>query len=608
MRREAAPAPPAAGDTVRIVPTRSVVIAACAFALVYVALDLNKLYALRYGADTGTFVQFLSGEAHGRGSWNGAEYRPHLQVHDSWALLALVPLLAVFPFAQTLLVLQVLAIAGAALALCAFARACGAERRGASAVAIAYLLSPSAQGIAYGNFLENAFVPLLAALGALAVRRRALVASLLVAQLLLGLKEDQVLFLIWFGLACALWWDRRIGASIAALALLNGVAFVVAERLARAQPSLPGYALQVDDPLGKAVFFAALLAPFAFAPLLLRRRLLLAAPLVAELVLARPWAYPIARIGTHWTASCVAATALAAACVVAQRPRLATPVLVCAALCALALNDTVLKPGRWPFVVDRAAYARAAALRASARTVTVRRPDEGTYAVAAANPHVVLARYRPDEPGYCPAYNTTRARSSPRSASARGRPERSCAAGSRSGLVSEHDEQHLHRVEAAVRDHRGAQRAAAAVDPGQHDPARAERGEGARVPVGQAEGRAAQRRRRPERQVAPQRVEDEAAEDELLDQRREHAGQQREAGDQERVVRAGQQPHRELLGLEVQQHGLQRGDEQRDGQHQHPAAQPPAQLGRPGRRRPSALSGRRASQGKPSTSTARTGT
>ena len=151
--------------------------------------------------------------------------------------------------------------------------------------------------------------------------------------------------------------------GIAALALLNGAAFVPPSASRTSDPSLPGYALHVDDPLGKLAFFAALLAPFAFAPLLLRWRLLLAAPLVAELVLARPWAYPIARIGTHWTAACVAAASLGAAYAVAKHPRAATPVLVCAALCALALNDTVLKPGRWPFVVDRAAYARAAALR-----------------------------------------------------------------------------------------------------------------------------------------------------------------------------------------------------------------------------------------------------
>jgi uncharacterized membrane protein len=386
-------------------PTRAVVIATAIFALIYVTLDLNKLYALRYGADTGTFVQWLAGEAHGRGSWNGAEYRPHLQVHDSWALLALVPLIALFPFAQTLLVVQVLAIAGAALAICAFARACGASPRGASAVGIAYLLSPSAQGIAYGNFLENVFVPLLAALGALAVRRRALVPALIAAQLLLGLKEDQALFIAWFGAACALWWDRRIGIALAAVAVVNGIAFVVAEHFTNAHPSLPGYALQIDDPLQKLAFFAALLAPFAFAPLLLRYRLLLAAPLVAELVFNRPWAYPIARIGTHWTAPLVAATALASAYAVAKYPRIAAPMLACAVLCALFFNDTVLKIGRWPYVVDRAAYAAAASLRDARSDVVVRRPQEGAYVAAAANPHVLLAKYDPAETGYCPAYN-----------------------------------------------------------------------------------------------------------------------------------------------------------------------------------------------------------
>jgi uncharacterized membrane protein len=386
-------------------PTRAVVIAAVVFAVVYVALDLNKLYALRYGADTGTFVQWLAGEAHGRGSWNGAEYRPHLQVHDSWVLLALVPLVGLLPYAQTLLVVQVLAIAGAALAICAFARACGAPPRAASAVGIAYLISPSAQGIAYGNVLENVFVPLFAALAAIAVQRRSLIGALLAAQLLFGLKEDQALFGVWFGAACALWWDRRIGLAIAALAAINGVAFVVAESLVNAHPSLPGYSLHVDEPLAKLAFFAALLAPFAFAPLWLRWRLLLAAPLIVELTFNQPWAYPIARIGTHWTAPLVAATALGAAYVVARRPSFATPMLVCAALCALVFNDTVLKFGRYPYVVDRTAYANATALRTAGRATVVPRVDEGVYVVAAANPNVVLAKYDPRETGYCPAYD-----------------------------------------------------------------------------------------------------------------------------------------------------------------------------------------------------------
>ncbi len=390
-------------------PPRSVVIAALAFACIYAALDANKLYALRYGADTGTFLQFLAGVAHGRGSWNGAEYRPHLQVHDSWALLALVPLIAIAPYAQTLLAVQILAVAGAALPLASFARACGADVRGAGAVGIAYLLSPSAQGLAYGNFLENVFVPLTAACGALAARRHAFVASLVCAQVLLGLKEDQSLFLMWFGAACAVWWDRRIGIAVAALAFVNGIAFVVVERLAHAAPSLPAYGVTIDDPVAKLSFFAALLAPFAFAPLWLGRPLILGLPLAAELTFNRPWAYTITRVGAHWTASIVIATALAAAVVVARRPRFAAPMVVMAALCALTINDTALKIGRWPYVIDWHAYANAVALRDATVTTVVARPDEGAYVVAAANPHVVLARFVAHERGYCPAYNTNAA-------------------------------------------------------------------------------------------------------------------------------------------------------------------------------------------------------
>lgn len=386
-------------------PPRAVVVAAVIFAGAYIALDLNKLWALRYGADTGTFVQFLSGFARGEGSWNAAEGRPHLLVHDSWVLLALVPFVAAFPYAQTLLVVQVLAVAAAGPAIATFARACGAGPRAAAIVGIAYLLSPSAQGLAYGNFLENVFVPLFAALGALAVRLRAFWPALACAQLLLGLKEDQALFLLWFGAACALWWAPRLGLAIAGLAALNGAVFVVVERLHHAAASIPAYAWRIDDPLNKLVFLTALFAPFAFAPLWLGWRLLLGLPLLAEIVLNRPWAYDLTRIGTHWTASLVIATALASAYVLARRPRLALPMLACAVICALAFNDTVLKIGRWPYVVDRTAYDAARALRAASGDVVVRRPNEGAYVVGASNKHVRLAPYVPGEPGYCPAYN-----------------------------------------------------------------------------------------------------------------------------------------------------------------------------------------------------------
>ena len=385
-------------------PARGAVIAACVFAAVYIVLDLNKLWALRYGADTGAFVQWLNGAAHGRGTWNAMEARPHLQVHDSWGMLLLAPLVAIFPYAQTLLVTQTLAVAGAGVLLSSFARACGADARGAAFVAIAFLLSPSAQGLAYGNTLENVYVPILAVAGALAVRGRALIPALLAAQLLCALKEDQTLFVLWFGAACALWWDRRLGIALAALGAANGLAFVAFERLSGAQPSIPAYGWSVHDPFGLIALIVMVAAPFAFLPLTLGRRLLLALPLVAELAFAGPWAYSITRVGTHWTASIVAAASIAAAYAIAKRPRFAVPVLVCAVLCALTLNDTVLKIGRWPFVVDRSAYADAVALRTAAADVMIPRRDEGLYAVASANPHVRLAPYDPHDVG-CPGYN-----------------------------------------------------------------------------------------------------------------------------------------------------------------------------------------------------------
>jgi hypothetical protein len=83
---------------------------------------------------------------------------------------------------------------------------------------------------------------------------------------------------------------------------------------------------------------------------------------------------------------------------------------VCAAVVMLLIfNDTVLRPGRWPYIVDWGAYARAANLRDSGRAVFLARRDEGVWAVAAADPRIRLDP-RPDS-GFvaCPAYNTNAA-------------------------------------------------------------------------------------------------------------------------------------------------------------------------------------------------------
>ncbi len=387
---------------------RTLYIAVAVFGVVYIGLDLNKLYALRYGADLGTYLQTLVNLQHGS-SWNYGEWRPHFSVHDSWVLAALVPVVALFPRAETLIVVQVLAVAAAAIPLVLFAREIGLEAPAANVLGIAYLLTPSAQGLSYDNFSENVFVPLFAFGAALFVRRRALVPALIAAQLLLGLKEDQILFVLWFAIACAVWWDRRIGISLAALAACNGVGFWLVERASATAPNLPQYALAVFDPASKISMLFLLLAPFAFAPVAAGWWLLLGAPLLAEIVLMRPWNYEASRVGSHYTAALIAASALAAAFGVRRYPHFARYMIAAAVLVLLAFNDTVLRPGRWPYVVDWNAYGRALAVRGADRRVVLPRRAEGLWAVAASNARVRLdPRTDPLFPR-CPAYDTNAA-------------------------------------------------------------------------------------------------------------------------------------------------------------------------------------------------------
>lgn len=384
---------------------RPTLLAVFAFIVVYVALDLNKLYALRYGADLGTYLQTMANLQHGS-SWNYGEWRNHFQVHDSWVLATLAPLVWAFPRAETLIVVQVVVVGCAAIPLALLGRDLGVRGTAVGVLAVAYLLSPAAHGLAYDNFSENAFVPLLVLCGAVAVRRRSFWAVLIFAQLLMGVKEDQILFVLWFGAACALWWDRRIGAALLVLAAANGIVFWGLERALSARPNDPQYGLAIHDVAGKIGMVLLLLAPFAFAPVAIGRWLLLALPLLAEIVFMKPWNYEPSRVGSHYTASLLAATAAAAAFGFLRAPVFARAALPCALLVTIFLNDTVLRAGRWPYIVDWPAYARAVALRDAAAPVVLHRGEEGVWAVAAINPKVELdPRPDPQFPG-CPAYDT----------------------------------------------------------------------------------------------------------------------------------------------------------------------------------------------------------
>jgi uncharacterized membrane protein len=375
------------------------------FVVVYFALDLNRLYALRYGADLGTYAQTLMNLGHGS-SWNYGEWRTHFSVHDAWALSLVAPLLWLFPSAETLLLVQVVAVAAAALVLAALAREIGLGKREATLLGIAYLLVPSTQGLAYDNFSDNLFVPLLAFSGALFARRRALVPTLLIAELLLGLKEDEMIFVAWFGAACALFWDRRMGVWLVGLSVTNALGYALYEALQHVRPHDPGYTLVSHHALGLMWLILFLVLPFAFAPLSIGwKRWLLALPLVAEILFMAPWTYDPTRLGSHYPGPLLAACAVAAAFGLQRRPRAATWMVPLGIVATLFFNDTVLHVGRWPYVVDPNAYARALRVRDEPVARLVPRDQEGVWAVAAVNERVRLEQVSRADAHFCPAYD-----------------------------------------------------------------------------------------------------------------------------------------------------------------------------------------------------------
>jgi len=359
------------------------------FCAIYVDLVFYRVHALLLGVDTGTYLQTLVNFVHSGSTFNLGEHRPKLTVHDSWTVIvALAPLIAVSPNVETLLTAGVVIVAAAAIPLYAFARSLDLSEYGATALAIAYLLSPAAQGWAFGNFTESAFVPILAFSLALAARKRSLLWTILLAQLLTGVKEDECLFLIMFGLASIRWYDRTLGVAVAGIGGLNFAAYWLLVHVAGYAPHNPPYRMWDPHWLTHLAFLAEQLAPFAFAPLLLGPRLLFGIPFYLEITFNEPWLSEMAHGGSHYTVPLVTIIAIGSAVAASEHPRFLRLVLPCAFLSALLLNTTVLRFGRHEVPPDWTRYCAATRAAADGSGHTYRIEDEGQFAIAAANPKV----------------------------------------------------------------------------------------------------------------------------------------------------------------------------------------------------------------------------
>ncbi len=370
------------------------------FCAIYIDLAFYRLHALLLGIDTGVYTQALRHFFETGSTDNFGEYRPKLSVHDSWTVFGLAPLVALFPHASTILIVGILALAVAAIPLYAFGRVVGLCDWQAAAIAIAYLVEPSAQGWAFGNFTEAHFIPLLAFSLAIALRRRSLLWVLILAELLTGIKEDQSLFLIWIALAVVALYDLRLAWTLALVGAANFFGYEAIQRAYGFEAHNPGYRLYDSRWPQHLAFLVEIAAPFAFAALYSGRRLVVALPFVAEITLNAPWPgtrepQQLAIGGWHYTIPLVTMMALGVVFVVAERRVFARAMVPAALVMALLFNPTVVHVGRHRLPADWAAYCAAERIAADRSTRAYYTTDEGFFAIAAANTNVRFVRGKP---------------------------------------------------------------------------------------------------------------------------------------------------------------------------------------------------------------------
>ncbi len=202
------------------------------FVAYYGALALRKVDALVIGVDLANADQAVWSTVHGHPfrMTTYSNMTSRLAMHLEPILLALVPLYALFPSPKTLILVQALAVALAALPLYGLAADAMGQPAWALVFPTLYLLSPATHNAVLADFhaVTLGVLPAVAALWA--VWRGHTVAALLLAGVALLAREDYGLWLA--ALAALGWWRTRqriwIAAAVAGLAWFLFATVVVA--------------------------------------------------------------------------------------------------------------------------------------------------------------------------------------------------------------------------------------------------------------------------------------------------------------------------------------------------------------------------------------------
>ncbi len=362
-----------------------------AFVVLFVYLGMRQLLGLRIGSNSGTYLQSALSFLHHFNTYNLSDHIAETAPHDQWMLIALCPFVAIWPHLETVVIVQVSAVAASAVVLRSLVRALGGAPAVATTLGLAWLICPSVEGFAFGDFTPVHFVPLLGFGLALAIVRRQRLAALVLAQLLFGVKEDVLMFTVWT-CAIVLWrQDRRLAIAIVVLGAVNLGAYAIYEGLHHYHSVAPQYGFYDPHPFAHVLFLLEVLVPLAFAPLRLGWRMLIVVPFLAELFFAHGYAEGLlARSGSYYTIPLVTLLALGTAVVVARSPWLARAAFALSVLAALTLNPTVLRFGRHLSAPDPL-YPVARAWGAVDAPIDFPCADQGAWVVAATNPQANLA-------------------------------------------------------------------------------------------------------------------------------------------------------------------------------------------------------------------------
>jgi uncharacterized membrane protein len=332
-------------------PTRVVAAATALYAVVFFALGVDRYVTFHSGADLGIFTQSIVNYAHGM--YNTREGWSHFAYHFSPILYLCVPFVLLAHSALALTAIAAVATALVAPALYAIARRRTSDGNAAVLTCIA-LLYPPLHGVTFTDFHEIAFAPAAIAWLLWAIDARRFAIAYVLLALVLSIKEDMAIAMLWLGLCGMVYFARKherngfvfsaVAAGVGALTFVAFFALVVPAAGGGAlwrphwrynwfgEPAVP----LAQQLLTRFTYLLEAFVPLAFIPFR-SRVLLLALPGFAEILGSR-WALAYT-MGQHypgaWAPFVLVAFVIAAAHLIERAPRVSrrwvfgAPALLC---------------------------------------------------------------------------------------------------------------------------------------------------------------------------------------------------------------------------------------------------------------------------------------